>query len=363
MQSLANLVELMGNEMDIFVLTGAADLHEKKPMENIVRDDWVRVGKAKVYYASKKSQAIVDEAVALTNPDVIYLSGMFSLYYMVYPVLKYTAKRRLILAPRGMLAPGALKIKQWKKRPYLMMLRRLNLASRVVFHATKDNEANEIRKVVGNDAKIVSAANAPFVPVRVKPAAAPIDDVLHLYTVSRVSPEKNVLFMLEMLIKAGSSRPVCLHIIGNPENRVYTERCKNLEKQLPAKVSVEWLGHLDPTEVARRIGGYHVFVLPTLGENFGHAIYEALCAGKPVLISDHTPWQGLEEAGAGFEIPLDESGKWTDKVDFFAGMENESYASWSEGAWKYARKYYEGLDLKKEYMRMFTGNYGLGIMN
>jgi glycosyltransferase involved in cell wall biosynthesis len=353
-QSLVNLVELMGDELDIFVLTGSTDIHEKSPLPGIVMDEWVQVGKAKVFYASGKSLAVVDEAVAFTDPDVIYLSGMFSLYYMVYPVLKYTGKRKLILAPRGMLAPGALKIKKWKKKPYLQMLRSLNLASRVVFHATKDNEASEIRKVFGSGARIVSAGNIPFVPVKKKPEAAYIEETLHLYTVSRISPEKNILYVVEMLRCGGFTRPVCLHLIGNPENRLYTDRCMNLVQQLPAEVSVEWLGHLESPAIAERISGYHVFVLPTLGENFGHAIYEALGAGKPVIISDQTPWHELEETRAGFELALDTPDEWLEKVRLFSRMDGKTYAEWSTGAWEYARRYYEGLDLKKEYMKMFT---------
>ena len=35
------------------------------------------------------------------------------------------------------------------------------------------------------------------------------------------------------------------------------------------------------------------FLLPTGGENFGHAIFEALSCGVPALISDRTPWRDL----------------------------------------------------------------------
>ena len=48
----------------------------------------------------------------------------------------------------------------------------------------------------------------------------------------------------------------------------------------------------------------HLFALLTLGENFGHAIGEALRAGCPVLISDQTPWTDVVATGAG--VVLDE---------------------------------------------------------
>ena len=61
------------------------------------------------------------------------------------------------------------------------------------------------------------------------------------------------------------------------------------------------------------------FFFPTLGENYGHVIYEALDSGCPVLISDQTPWRGLSEVGAGWDLPLD-------KPDLFRQACKRSFA-------------------------------------
>jgi hypothetical protein len=42
---------------------------------------------------------------------------------------------------------------------------------------------------------------------------------------------------------------------------------------------------------------YDLFLFPTLGENYGHVISEALASGCPVVISDQTPWRNLEAEG------------------------------------------------------------------
>ena len=52
------------------------------------------------------------------------------------------------------------------------------------------------------------------------------------------------------------------------------------------------------------LGKHHVFLFPTLGENFGQVILEAMTAGCAILISDATPWRGLQEKGYGWELPL-----------------------------------------------------------
>lgn len=56
--------------------------------------------------------------------------------------------------------------------------------------------------------------------------------------------------------------------------------------------------------VSEGIRGALPFLFPTLGENYGHVIFEALAAGCPVIVSDQTPWQDLEKREVGWVIPL-----------------------------------------------------------
>jgi glycosyltransferase involved in cell wall biosynthesis len=48
-----------------------------------------------------------------------------------------------------------------------------------------------------------------------------------------------------------------------------------------------------------------LFVLPTLAENFGLVVAEALAREVPVITTRNAPWAGLEEHGCGWWIPLD----------------------------------------------------------
>ena len=66
-------------------------------------------------------------------------------------------------------------------------------------------------------------------------------------------------------------------------------------------IRVEFKGPIPYTQVFGTLQQYHLFVLPTLGENYGHVIYEALSAGEPVPISDQTPWRksGKRKSGLG----------------------------------------------------------------
>ena len=80
---------------------------------------------------------------------------------------------------------------------------------------------------------------------------------------------------------------------------------------------------------------HDLFFLPTLGENFGHVILEALYAGCPVLISDQTPWRDLEEKGIGWDLALSKPEMFQDVLQRCVDMNNEEYVKWSERAWEY----------------------------
>jgi glycosyltransferase involved in cell wall biosynthesis len=73
------------------------------------------------------------------------------------------------------------------------------------------------------------------------------------------------------------------------------------------------------------ISQFHLFSLPTLGENFGHVIAEAFAAGRPVLISDQTAWRGLEAAGAGWDLPLDQPGRFQETLQKCIDMNQEEF--------------------------------------
>lgn len=92
------------------------------------------------------------------------------------------------------------------------------------------------------------------------------------------------------------------------------------------------MGTLEPSRVIRTVANYDLFILPTRGENFGHAIAESLLAGTPVLIADTTPWRGLEAAKAGADLPLDDREQWLRFLRTFAALDPAQRLEWRYGA-------------------------------
>lgn len=101
---------------------------------------------------------------------------------------------------------------------------------------------------------------------------------------------------------------------------------------LPPNVQVSYRGPLRPHEVEPTLARYDAFLFPTLGENYGHVIREALSAGLPVLVSDRTPWRGLEAKGAGADLPLDDLDAFANRIRTWAALPDRSFRRMREAA-------------------------------
>jgi glycosyltransferase involved in cell wall biosynthesis len=117
--------------------------------------------------------------------------------------------------------------------------------------------------------------------------------------------------------------PIELHIFGPIEDNRYWEECKAEIARLPANVSVKYIGSLAPHDVHVTLSQYDLFFLPTHGENFGHVVVEALCAGCPVLLSTATPWRMLEASNVGWDIPLSDDAAFADRIEYLSRLSRE----------------------------------------
>ncbi len=110
----------------------------------------------------------------------------------------------------------------------------------------------------------------------------------------------------------------------------------------------------------RRWRSTDLFLLPTAGENFGHAIFEALSSGVPALISDQTPWRGLAEAKAGFDLALAEPDRWVDAIDAFAAQPPDRQAEYRRGAAEVARRWFRESGAIERSAKMLEACMGAG---
>jgi glycosyltransferase involved in cell wall biosynthesis len=131
---------------------------------------------------------------------------------------------------------------------------------------------------------------------------------------------------------------VVYDIFGPLENAAYWEKCQRIIDRLPPNIKVRYMGTIDHDNVYAVLADYDLFFFPTHGENFGHVILEALISGCPVLISDQTPWRDLDQAGVGWDLPLDKPERFMDVLRKCVEMENIEWKLLSQRAGEYGER-------------------------
>lgn len=322
------LVDALVAHADVFVYTSAYDLSDNEVMFDVEADTWIHhPSGAMVYYKSSKSflPHHLKSVVSDIRPDSIYLNSMFSVQYTLLPlwVSRNLRETRVILAPRGMLHQGAMRLGRSKKLLYLYVLKKTGLLDNIQFHATDVQERLDVLYRLGmSDSALHTIANLPISLSARTHFPDCSDAALKLVFVSRVSPKKNLKYLLKIL--AELEIVTYLDIYG-PVDESYWWECSRLIEGLPPNISVHYHGAIPNNTISDVLQKAHFFILPTLGENYGHAIVEALACGVPVIISNNTPWSSLSKFNAGWAISLDDVSAWKTVLRDAANIGDKDY--------------------------------------
>jgi glycosyltransferase involved in cell wall biosynthesis len=257
----------------------------------------------------------------------------------------------MIIAPRGQFGAAALQHKASSKQLYMNAFHALGLAHRVLWQATCEIERDEIQQFVGRRAAVQVVPNISFVRPVCRARSPKLPGRLELVYCSRVTPKKNLLGAIQFLRTASGN--VTFDIWGPAEDAAYEQRCRQAIASLPKNIIVRWRGELNFDCVAETLSQYDAMLLPTLGENFGHAIIEALAAGCPVVISDRTPWRGLDTLGIGWDLPLDWPRAFQDALTTLSSMDERSHERMRARAIEYATAAARTTDAIEAHCRMF----------
>ncbi len=345
--SLSNLFCALGREFTFRVVTSDRDIQDSEPYSSVRTGVWINFSSASVLYLrpGEVSQSRIAKILAEQTPSVIYLNSFFDTRFTARVLLARRLGRlprsaRLILAPRGEFSASALGLKAHRKRAYIFALKAGGLLRGVQWHASTKHEAKDIEASLGKAtaghihvASDLGSLPDPKVLGKWKPRnpGAP----LRICVLARVSPMKNLLGAIGALSRMECSARFTLY--GPKEDEAYWAQCLKAIATLPPHVTFEDGGVLSRDRVHDALAQHDVFFLPTLGENYGHVVPEALSVGLPVVLSNRTPWRRLEQKGIGYDGPIDEHA-FAAELDRLARLDSTTLASMRDACKAYARE-------------------------
>lgn len=343
-RSIKNLVDYLGEEYDFRIIAADHDYGEKEPYVDIIRNDWNQVGKAKVWYVGPGGFTGKFILRMAADADVVYVCGCFSNFSRIVLALKKNKKikAKVTVASMGLFSPGAFRIKYPKKKLYVEMLKMAGYFKAIEWSATGTDEVRDIKRIIGQKAACRIATDLPqqmkYMPKPVEKS----EDGLRIIFLSRISRKKNLDYAIKILQNV--SERVQFDVYGTMEDEKYYDKCLKEVKKLPAHVIFTYKGEVKPENVIEVFSGYHVFLFPTLGENYGHVIYEAMAGGCIPVISDRTPWEEIGRKGIGKVIPLENKRLFTKTIQGLAEESDITCADRQRRAAEYAWEYSQNMD-------------------
>ena len=358
-RSIYSLCESLKHEINFYVVTSCFDLDQSEAYENTDTETWIQREECEVFYIepAKLDASKIQELLSITKFESVYFNSLFSQTFTLRP-LRIAKKEglKVVLAPRGMLGAGALKIKVFKKQLFLLSSKILSIFKNITWHATADSEKSEIQKNFGKGAQIKTIPNlsVTYRPKNYQLEFKKEKGVLRLFFLSRIAEKKNLLFALHQLstIKKGE---IHFSIIGPVEQKesVYWDSCKSKIESLPENIKVMITGAIPNDNLWEEIRKSHFLFLPTQHENYGHVIVESWFFGCPVIISDQTPWRNLEAQKLGWDISLKNDSTWSQLLEKLLDMDEDQYVAFSKASFVEAQALKSVEKEKSLYMKLF----------
>ena len=245
--------------------------------------------------------------------DIVHIHGIWQFPDWVAAAAARRAGVPYVITPHGSLQPARLVKSRLKKRISAVLADRAMLNQASCLHATAPDEAEAFR-LYGYRGPIAMIPNGITPAGRIDAdRAASLDAAFRrefpatqgrrlLLFLSRIEPIKGVTTLARAWVECARRFPDWHLVLVGPDERSHLQEVLAILRDG---------GVLDRTTITgplygdRKTAAYvasDLFVLPTISENFGLVIGEALSHRLPVITTTGAPWPGIVEHGCGWWI-------------------------------------------------------------
>lgn len=195
-----------------------------------------------------------------------------------------------VISPRGMLVPELIQRRSaWAKRLWIAAVERRVLARARAIHVTSATEAEDLRRCGLALAPVVELANGVDCPE----LAVRRPDAGHLLFLGRLSWKKNLNALVDAIAKLPDTRLT----LAGPDDEGISSRLLDRARQSGCGERVRYVGAVDAHGRSKLFAQAQALVLPSLNENFGNVVIEALAEGCPAVVTPGVGARSIVEAG------------------------------------------------------------------
>ena len=287
----------------------------------------LKKNKFDVFYFN--SLAFKSRIKLIFNNNLYYFNGTFHVKLILFLLLNFFFKKKIIISPKGELMPNVLEIKKLKKFFFIYILRKL-INEKVQFHCTTKFEKYFIKKLFKKNKLLLAEDLLEIDYEKKKPLYLQLiknkftkyqndkNKTLKIVFYSVISKKKNLEYAFEIISKI--KRKIIFHVIGDTNDPRYLSKCEKKTLSFAKNITYKYLGKIENNKSVNTLSRYDIFLFPTTGENFGYVILEAIHGGCFIMTSkNRTPWDHLEKIGISKQlIPYQNNlQSWVKCIEYF----------------------------------------------
>lgn len=351
--SLSEMVNSLNDKFNFFIITTNKDIDGT--IFNINANEICEKFKSEIFYNNSLPSIFSLFKILKKNKfDIVYLNSFFSLKETLPIILfSHLFKYKIILSTRGQLMDGA--INNSKKKLFYINIFNLLFSNKIYqYHLTSPIELEGLRKYLKSkidnyriiqNLKTVDIINKYYISNKKS-------NSIKIVFFSRIVPKKNLIDAIN-IVKSTGLEDIIFDIYGTIEDVKYWEYVLSHSSKI--NLNINYCGVLEKKDITITLNQYHIFLFPTLGENFGHVIIEALQSGIPVLLSDNTPFKNNNLEGAGWSYSLNSLEFFRNKIIEIYKMDKSEFQLIKNNIKSYLLNYIiENNRLKIKYYQLFS---------
>lgn len=271
------------------------------------------------------------------NYDAVLVHSLFLSHS--YFVAKFARKFHI---PYSVRPHGSLNVEDMannlpQKRLYMAVIERRNLRNAKFLFCTSQREADEARRFgkfrtevipLGVDASVIRDRDP-----------GEVDRNLVAF-IGRLTRKKGVEKIIESMPHLLKTNPSARVVIAGPDDEGLQTGFQELAAKHGVENSLSFTGHLDSNGRNELLSKAGVFVLPSLDENFGIGVAEAMAAGVPVVITpgvSHAAYVSEYNAGV---VSSREPADFALKVSQILDLDEGKFAEMSANAQRLVSDHY-----------------------
>ena len=248
--------------------------------------------------------------------NIVYIQYIFHYTVFISLFFSFIQKKKIIVSPRGSLSLYGLAYKsKWLKKIWLNLLIKPFL-SNITWHASSFLEKKDIKRVFPN-ARVVIVPDgvdfSSFQRFNIYDKKA----LMKRYTNIDFQYVSNIFFSMgrlhrikafDVLIDAFSmflKHDINAKLIIAGGDDGVEKKIRQQILDLHIENSVFLIGAVDFEDKNILLNNCDYFVLASKFESFGIVVAEALSCGKPVIVSNKTPWKNIEKNKCGILVDDD----------------------------------------------------------